>query len=405
MDITPFLPYLETIDLQQNRMLSLVKTWANINTGTDNLQGLNEMISSLERTFCSLEGNMLKIPLPPRKKIDLEGRVTTVPCGQALSIIKRPEAPVRVFLGGHMDTVFPASDPFQRTEMIDNITLRGPGVTDMKGGLAIILIALETLEKTPFAEGIGWEVLINSDEENGSQSSKALLELAAKRNHIGLLFEPALPDGSIVSSRKGSLNASIIVRGKTAHAGREYHLGRNAIHSLAKVVCGLSLLNDETSGIICNVGYVSGGGAVNIVPDFALCRVNLRVNTLNQMDHIQQVIQKIIKEIQYSDQTVIEFFEESKRPPKFFDGQTEKIFKRMRECAQLLGKELQWHESGGVCDGNNLAAAGMPTIDTLGVVGSHIHTNEEHLFIGSLTERARLTALFLMQLAVQGGIL
>lgn len=255
-----FLPHLKKIEQQQDTMLSLVKKWANINSGSENLFGLHEMILALKEDFSSLGGEIKLLPLPPRKKINEQGQMKEQPLGQALSIIKRPKAPLRVFLGGHMDTVFPADSPFQKVKKIDSKKMQGPGVIDLKGGLAIMLKALETFEESSFTHKLGWEILINPDEEIGSIGSASLFQKSAKNNHIGLIFEPSLPDGSFVSSRKGSANYTIVAHGKSSHVGRDFHLGRNAIQAMAQVVIKISNLSDPSRGIIANVGSISGGG-------------------------------------------------------------------------------------------------------------------------------------------------
>ena len=156
-------------------MIALVTEWAGINSGTYNLDGLRTMASRLGTAYQSLGGEMTMVDLPPQQVIDSRGTLTSLPLGQAISIRRRPDAERRVFLGIHMDTVYAADDPFQAVDQIDGQALRGPGVLDAKGGLAVMLIALEALERSDVAERIGWEVLINPDEEIGSPGAAPLL--------------------------------------------------------------------------------------------------------------------------------------------------------------------------------------------------------------------------------------
>src|SRR5262249_39128994 len=155
---------------------------------------------------------------------DDEGREKSRPLGKALAFQSPPRAGPRVLLGIHYDTVFGVDHLFQSVTRVDENTLRGPGVCDAKGGLLVLLHALLALERSPVAGSLAWEVLLNPDEEIGSPGSGSLFAAAAKRNDIGLLFEPALPDGSLVASRKGSGNFTFIVHGRAAHAGRDAHL-------------------------------------------------------------------------------------------------------------------------------------------------------------------------------------
>ncbi len=187
----------------------------------------------------------------------------------ALRLRVRPEAPVRILLGGHYDTVYGADHPFQRCTLLDAQTLRGPGVADMKGGLVVMLAALQAFEAAPESHRIGWEVLLGPDEEIGSSARAPRRGVAAARNHVGLVFEPARANGDLVSSRKGTGTFVVTCRGRAAHAGRDPAAGRNAILALAEFLPQADTLNRELPGVMLNVGNIRGGGAVNIVPDWA----------------------------------------------------------------------------------------------------------------------------------------
>ena len=393
-----YLPHLDYIKEHKEKMTSLLQSWANINSGTYNLVGLSAMLLAIEKEFTPLGGSIQRLTLQPQKKIGHDGEVINLPLGNVLSVVKRPEAPFRIFLGGHMDTVYSSDSPFQKAEISDK-TMRGPGVADMKGGLLVLLFALKAFERTPLASKIGWEVLINSDEEIGSVGSVPLLEQSAKRCRLGLIFEPSLPDGAFVSHRKGSSNMTIIARGKSAHVGRDFHSGRNAIHALGSAIHALATLNDKKTGTIVNIGHISGGGPSNIVADFCLLHLNVRATTSEEMEKVKKEIDRITKEIQNSQQVKLELIDEATRPPKPFNALTEALFNQIKECAETLEFKTSWRGTGGVCDGNILSAAGLPTIDTLGVIGGNIHTIDEYVELDSLTERACLTALFLMKVA------
>src|SRR5208283_1245581 len=267
MDMTDYLPHLQWIDGQESRMIDLLTGWVNVNSGTQNLPGLNEVLTLLEEEFSKLGGENERITLDPQQLEHSTGTPVQLPLGRALLIRKRPTAAFRVLLCCHMDTVYAADHPFQKAVRVADNILRGPGVTDAKGGLMVMLVALQAFERSPWAEKVGWEVLINPDEEIGSPGSAPLLIQAAKRNHLGLVFEPSLPDGNLVGARKGSGNFTVIARGKAAHAGRNPQLGRNAIDALARFIVGLASLAGSGDGITTNVGYIQGGGPVNVVPD------------------------------------------------------------------------------------------------------------------------------------------
>ena len=177
-------PYLNFIDEQEQHMISLTHDWSAMNTGSHNLAGLAKFCSVLEDNFLWLGGEMSQITLPKMQQIDSSGNEVMVELGKALNIRKRPNAPIQIFLGGHMDTVFADDDAFQKPYFEDNDVesgiLRGPGVADLKGGLVVMLKALEALEKSPWAENIGWEILINPDEEIGSIGSNENLKTSRK---------------------------------------------------------------------------------------------------------------------------------------------------------------------------------------------------------------------------------
>ncbi len=390
-------PHLEWIAQQQDAMLRLVDAWGNINSYSENTAGLAEMLGALKKEFGVLGGVMQEVPLPPLTKVNGRGIEEEVPLGQALSIIKRPEAPIRIFFGGHYDTVYPPTGHFHKVQRVDEHRLKGPGVTDMKGGLVILLKALEALEWSPFASKIGWEILLNPDEEIGSPGSAFLYEQAAKRHQWGLIFEPSFHDGALVSSRKGSTNFTLLAHGKSAHAGRDFASGRNAITALAKVILKLEGLTNLTEGVTLNIGQIEGGGAVNIVPNLALCRLNIRAVTSESMECALEELIRLIQE-PLCEGISIDIFEDTRRPPKTIDSKTEQLFYQFKKCGEELGISLQWKPSGGGSDGSNLAEAGLPNLDTLGAVGGHIHTPDEYLLIDSLVERARLVALFLMRI-------
>jgi glutamate carboxypeptidase len=336
--------------------------------------------------------------MPKDCEIDPAGHRVETPIADAISIRKRPAAPIKIFLCIHMDTVYGPEHPFQTVRQVDGNTINGPGVADAKGGLCVMLIALEALERSPFADQIGWEVLINSDEEIGSPGSGPLLKQCAQRNQIGLLFEPALPDGALVGERKGSGNFDAIIRGRSAHAGRDFHHGRNAMHAAAALVVALDELNRTMPGVTVNVGRIDGGGPSNVVPDLAVVRFNCRIPTPHFQARLEGELKRIVEEIDQRDGINVELIGGFRSPPKIVDPPTQKLFDQVADCGRELGLSLTWRSSGGVSDGNKLAAAGLPVIDTLGPRGGNLHSTEEFLLLDSLTERAKLTALLLMKL-------
>ncbi len=393
-----FSPYLNYIDDQASIIDELLINWANINTFSYNTTGLDRMLGALEDAFRPFNREMQKIELGPYQPIDSPEAGEKIQLGRAFRIHKHIAAKPQIFLCCHMDTVFPPNHPFQKCTRLDDNRLQGPGVADAKGGLVVMLKALEAFERSPWADELGWEAFINPDEEIGSPGSKILLEKAARANDIGLVFEPSLSDGNLVGSRRGSGNFVVIVKGRAAHAGREPHIGRNAINALAEFIVQLNLLPAGALGLTLNVGYVEGGGPVNVVPDRAICKFNVRVSNKEDQqlfeDHLQSTKDKIGRTEGISIETRGGF----SRPPKPLDDKTRVLLNHFTAIGRELGLSLESRFSGGACDGNNLAAWGLPTVDSLGATGDGIHGSNEYVLMRSIAQRAKLTALFLMKL-------
>jgi glutamate carboxypeptidase len=380
---------------QEKNLIFQLQEWASISSGSRNIKGLQQMQEVLEKAFGTLQGEMQVIPLSANLIHKGGGKKRLK--RNALHITKYPKARFKVLLGGHMDTVYAASS---RTpvEFLKPHLLKGPGVADMKGGLLILLTALQALEKSSLSGKIGWEVVINPDEEIGSPSSAQLLKECAKRCHLGLWFEPALPDGTLISARKGSATYLLKVQGRAAHVGRDFHTGRNAITALMHILLDIEKWRMNTPEILLNMGYIEGGTVVNVVPNSAFCYLNVRMESLEAYEQTRNALQKITGHTSEEDtKCLIE--EVSFRPPKVWDTKTQKWFSILQQCGQSLNMQLDARPSGGVCDGNLLAAEGLPTIDTLGVVGGGIHTIQEYCDTRSLTERAALTTAFLMHIS------
>jgi glutamate carboxypeptidase len=393
---------LNWIDTQHSRMVETVLQWSSINSGSFNVEGVRQMRETLSEAFSSLKGSHEVLPIDSLEVVDSKGKLIQIPLAEVLRITKRPEAPTKVVLSGHMDTVFPKDSHFLEPKWLDDNTINGPGVTDLKGGLVCMLIALEAFEQTPLAEKIGWEVLLNPDEEIGSQGSNRYLEEAARKADVGMIYEPALADGTLAGARKGSGNFTIVVKGLAAHAGREFDKGRNAIMLLAEIITALYAINGQREGVTLNPGKLEGGGPTNIVPDMALLRFNIRMPKPEDQLWLQKEFDRILAEFNKRDGFTVELHGAFTRPPKPLSDANQRLFEWVKECGAVIGQEIKWQPTGGCCDGNNMAAIGLPNVDTLGVRGGRIHSDEEFLLVDSLTERAKLSFLLLCKLAEEG---
>lgn len=381
------------------RMAETVIQWANINTGSFNVPGQERMAAVLTQAFSALECEGDVLSIPPIEHIDEAGRNHSVDLGPLLRFWKRPHAPIQVLLVGHMDTVFDLENPFQTAHRTSPNIIQGPGVTDMKGGLCVMLEGLLAFEKTREAASLGWEVLINPDEEMGSIGSGPYLAGRAKFHQVGLLFEPAMDEaGTLAGERKGSGKFTLVVQGRAAHAGRDFHQGRNAITALAHIVSAIDALNGQQEGVTLNIGQIRGGGAVNVVPALAVCRVDVRIQNVQDETWVLEKFNTILHAAQKQEGIKVTLTGGFNRKPKLLTGKTRALFELVAEVAKEIGEPLSWKQSGGCCDGNNLAEVGLPNVDTLGVCGGKIHSEEEYLLVDSLPKRAKLTTAILTRL-------
>jgi glutamate carboxypeptidase len=379
-------------------MLEMVERWAAINTGTANLKGLANVASLLVDSFAGLPGEIRLVDPAPVDAVLPDGSRQQRVHGQHLHLSVRPTANRRVMLTGHMDTVFPVDHAFQTLREQAPGVINGPGVADMKGGIVVMLAALTAFEGSDAASALGYDVVINSDEETGSLSSAALIAEVAQGKVAALTYEPAaLPDGTLAGARPGSGNFSFIVTGKAAHAGRNPDDGRNAL--LAAAALALRLAAIKGPGLSVNPAKIDGGGPNNVVPDHAVLRVNMRPSTPEDETRAIAETRLAIAEIATLHDVTINLHGGFGRPPKPMDPPAERLFGLVRDCGSALGQSIAWKATGGVCDGNNIAACGVPVVDTMGVRGGAIHSDQEYLIVESLGERAMLSALVLHRIA------
>jgi glutamate carboxypeptidase len=379
-------------------MLDQVLAWSAVNSGSRNLAGLGEVAALLADACSALPGDLRLEEPAPVEAVDPAGHVGAVEHGRHIHLTVRPEAPVQLLFTGHMDTVFGVDHEFQQTRWLEDGVLNGPGVADMKGGLAVMIAALKAVESSARASRIGYEVVINSDEEVGSPASAALLARAAQGKRAALTYEPAaLPDGTLAGARPGSGNFAIVVHGRSAHAGRNPEDGRNAL--LAAAELALHLAAGKYPGLSVNPSRIEGGSPSNVVPDLAILRVNMRPRTPEDEARAKDLIETAVTAIAAEHDVRIAVHGGFGRAPKPLTPEAEALFNLVKRAGADLGQSIAWQPSGGVCDGNNIAACGVPVVDTMGVRGGKIHSMEEYLIVDSLSERASLSALTILRLA------
>ncbi|MFC0202667.1 hydrolase [Novosphingobium soli] len=388
--------------IERAPILSHTLEWASINSGTGNLQGLAAMAGYLADAFSQLPGTVRLVDPAPVQTVDARGQLQDVGHGRHLVLSVRPDAARRVLLTGHMDTVYAREHPFQACEWLDEDTLNGPGTADMKGGLALMLAGLAAYEQT--APTLGYDVLVNSDEETGSLSSAGLIAELAQGKLAALTYEPGLPDGSMARARPGSGNYAAVVTGRSAHAGRNPGDGRNALVAASDLAMRLAAAARE--GLTVNPARIEGGGPNNMVPDLAILHFNLRPRTPDLAEAAQALVEAAVAEVGAAHDVGIRLQGRVSRPPKPITPRTEALFGLVGGASADLappgGRPMRWQDTGGVCDGNNIAACGVPVLDTMGALGGAIHSPQEFLIASSLDARARLTALVMHRLDRQG---
>ncbi|MGE5566989.1 MAG: hydrolase [Parcubacteria group bacterium] len=388
---------LDRIAAEGGAIVQRAVDWCAINSGSRNFDGLEGQRRALLTAVSALPAAPIEIPLAPTVEIGPDGRERELPHPASIAVVVRPEAKVQVVLTGHYDTVYPLESRFQSVVTRPDGALNGPGIADMKGGITVMLAALEAFETHPAAKKLGYRVLLSPDEEIGSIASAPVLAEFGALGHVGMTYEPAM-DGGLASERKGSGNFHVRVRGRAAHAGRDFAAGRNAIAAAARIAVALDGLNGKREGVTINVARIDGGAPLNMVPDNAVLRFNARFPDAAACRWMEFAIAEALK-VERRDGIEVDLHGGVTRPAKPFTAAQQQLFGEVKKAGALLGQEIGWKPSGGVCEGNNLFAAGLPNVDTLGVRGGDIHSENEFAWPQSFAERAQLSALILMKLA------
>lgn len=382
-DPSPWAPSPEPdSDDRLDDLIARIVALAEINSGSFNPEGVDRVGQRLAEMVDELSPDRIEfLPVDPTPGIDSSGEPLQSPVGSALRAVKRPDAPFRVCLFGHLDTVFEADHPFQDVA-VEGTVLRGPGVADCKGGLVLAVEALRHLETTGWGDQVGWELLVVPDEEVGSIGSKPLLAQAATRADLGIGFEPALPSGGVAAARKGSLTVHAVVDGVSAHVGRAHDQGRSAILALARLICEVEAHN-QRDGVTVNCGRISGGGALNAVPDRAVGSFNLRTESPSDLDWITQRFEEAAADPSRD----VELTWTSRRPPKVRTPELEQVLADVAEASAQRDGSIVAEDTGGSCDGNDLAALGLVNVDSLGIAGGGIHSPDEFADVASIPHR------------------
>ncbi len=362
---------------QQPQMVETIQQLVEIESPSDVKAAVDRLGAVLASRFDDIGG---KVSVHPAEKAGNQLQVDFAAPGSSR---QKP-----VLLLGHMDTVYPIGAISKMPCRVAKGRVLGPGVLDMKSGIALALHVMEALTKWGLTRPV--TVLLVSDEEVGSKSSRAITEELARRAAAVLVLEPAYGlHGAVKTARKGVADYTIKVTGKAAHSGLDFEKGQSAVLELAKQICEIQKLVDLKRGITLNVGKISGGTRVNVVPAEATALLDLRVATVRDGVRIER---KLLGLKAFNRKCKIEVSGGFNRPPMERTAGVAELYARAQEVAAELGGILKEAAVGGGSDGNFTAALGIPTLDGLGAVGEGAHAEHESVVILELPRRAALLA-------------
>lgn len=369
------------IEASEGKMLALLEKLVNIDCGTYCKSGVDRVGDILSKHLALLDFSVT--------------RSEQEAYGNHVIGHKTGTGDHRILFIGHMDTVFPEGTVQKRPFRLEGGRAYGPGVCDMKGGIVCLLFALEALkeQKPETYDRIRMDVIFNSDEEILSPTSRPIIEDLAKKADTVCVFEPARPGGEYVIQRKGVGKYVMAVSGRAAHAGAQPEQGRSAIGALAHKIVLLHGLTDLSEGTTVNVGLIRGGERSNVVAEAAYAEIDIRVPDHAAAERLDRQVQEIAK-MQHVPDTACEVSGGMLFPPMLPSPQSERLFTSILEAGRLIGLELRGISTGGGSDGNH-AAQFAPTVDGMGPQGSGAHSDREFIEAATLSERSKVTALFL----------
>ncbi len=297
---------------------------------------------------------------------------------------------------GHGDTVWPMGTlknmPFRQSEG----RLWGPGVLDMKAGIAFFIFAVKTLRELGIPARSKVLLQLNSDEETGSETSRGLTEKNAGKSHAVLVLEPGTGlAGKLKTARKGVGGFTVKVKGVASHAGVDFSAGASAILELAKQIERISSFTWADHGITVNPGVISGGTRSNVIAAEALAEVDIRVPRLRDAAALENKFRKLRP---YDKRCTIEVTGGLNRPPMERSAGVVQLFRVAQKLGRELGVNVEESQTGGGSDGNFTAALGIPTLDGLGAVGEGAHANNESILVDRIADRTALIAKLLAEI-------
>lgn len=383
---------------RSSRLREDLAAWVAIPTGRGHREGIERQRGAIVGRLAAMGAAASRVAGDPRPSWlhgSEAGSSGSIPDA---SVVASSGGGPAFLLVGHLDTVHDPHGPFQRLEEVGGGRAVGPGAADMKGGLLVAVTALEVLAELGHA--VRWTFVLNADEETGSFHSARLLDEQARRHDVGLVFEPALPGGALAIARMGAGQFRLDARGRAAHVGRDFAQGVSAVTALARSLVKVAELSDPAAGRIASVGPISGGDATNIVPDHAVAWGNVRFGDPAAAERLGRDLAALATPPTAMPSIAVEFL--ANRPAKPTTPAVEALAREAAAVSRALGRDLPFAATGGVCDGNILHQAGLPTLDNLGVRGGNLHRLDEFVELDSLVERTALVAILIRRLSLAG---
>lgn len=363
------------INNQKNKMLDLLEKLVNIDSGSYDKEGVDSVAKVLIDLYKEI--GFLVTEYPNEK------------LGNNYRLIHQDAQSPQIFIVAHLDTVFPKGTVTERPFRIDGDRAYGPGVIDMKASHVLTYFAIKSLFDQQDDAFLNVEILLNCDEEIGSPTSRRIIEDLASDKSWALIMEPARANGAIVSARRGVGSYELLVEGKASHSGIAPQDGISAIQELAYKINELHALSRHDEGISVNVGLISGGSSVNTVAAQARAEIDLRITTEEQGIELDQAIRKICTNHKLPGITTI-LTGGINRPPMVKTPESTILVDIVKSEANKIGLQIEDIFTGGGSDASFTAGIGIPTVDGLGPVGGHQHSDREYLEIKTLPERTLL---------------
>jgi len=366
-----------------NKMLVMLEELVNIDSGTYDKVGVDKVGAYLIKCYEELNFNITEHPNDT--------------FGNNLVLTHKDADQPEILILAHMDTVFPKGTVAERPYTSEGNYAYGPGVIDMKASHVMLYHAIKKLIEQDDNSYKNIEILLNSDEEIGTISSRNLIESQAKNKKYTLVLEPARVDGSIVSSRRGVGSYTLEATGKAAHAGIEPEKGISAIQELALKIPKLHALTEQENNLNVTVGMIEGGTSANTVAGKANATIDVRISTVKQGEYIDQKIKELCEKSEVEGVS-LKLTGGINRPPMAFTEEIGEVVALIQKEASELGIDLNHVATGGGSDASFTAALNIPTVDGLGPVGGKQHSEEEYLEIDSLLPRTELFVNILSKL-------